>query len=196
MTNPFVDLTLDTCISIHPNAMNNNIYEHIKNKLIATTNKRCFKDKGYISTIYDIVEEPKGGKLPPEDPNGTALYQVKFSCKMCRPQEGNFYVAKITGIIQKLIIACCGPIKFIITTNNINMNKISFVLKTSAYYPKNKNGEISQTPIELGTYVMIKLIKAQIIHNAEQIIASGMLDDVASDDDIRNSIKFEFGHNV
>ena len=56
MNNPFIDTILYTTVVLHPNQLNNNIYSNLKQTLIETLNKKCYKNYGYISEIYEILE--------------------------------------------------------------------------------------------------------------------------------------------
>jgi len=104
MTNPYFGSILETDVTLHPNQMDNNIYDHIKENLSALYLRKCFKDHGYVVSIYGLDGQIKGGYIRAEDTSCSSTHKVRFKCKICNPIKDRLYVAKITGINKMLII--------------------------------------------------------------------------------------------
>ena len=71
MINPFIDTALYTTVTLHPSELNNSIYTNIKQKLIKTHEGHCYKDYGYMSKIYEVLERDNG------------YYSIRRSCFIC-----------------------------------------------------------------------------------------------------------------
>jgi DNA-directed RNA polymerase subunit E'/Rpb7 len=181
---PFFITTLETDILIHPNQMDNNIMDNMKRNLDRRYTGKCYQDYGYISEIYEMNQDVKGGVIRAEDLTSSSVHRVSFTCRIWNPIKNSIIVGKIIGINNMIILAEYGPIKFVIGVNNINKDNIQF--RKSAYYPissKNKN-EIINKPISKGTYVMIQVMNKKIVNNKEKIIVIGRLESVVLDENI------------
>ena len=192
MANPYIDTILEADVRLEPKQMNNHIIDNIKDNLNKSYARKCFKNYGYIMNIYDIEGPIRGGFVRAEDTTCSSLHRVKFRCKLCNPLKRNKFVAKVTGINKMLIFAETGPIKFMITNYNINAENIVYVNTKAAFFPKNKNGEILDNPISIGSHIIVELISKKIANGDEQIMTMGRLEAIASDSDIKQAIKYEF----
>jgi len=192
MSNPYFDTHLEDDIRAEPHQMNNNILENIKENLYRKHKGRCYKDYGYVSAIYGLDGDILGGLIRAEDSTSSSLHRVRFRCKLCNPIKFTKIVAKITGIHRMLIIAEAGPIRFVIGHQSINQNNVVYVTAKSSFFPKNDKNEIIDRPIIAGTYIIVKLIRKEIINGVERIMAIGTLESIASDEDIKRSIKYEY----
>ena len=181
---PFFITTLETDILIHPNQMDNNIMDNMKRNLERRYTGKCYENYGFVSEIYEMNQDAKGGIIRAEDLTSSSVHRVSFTCRIWNPIKNSIIVGKIIGINNMIILAEYGPIKFIIGENNINRDNIQF--RKSAYYPissKNKN-EIINKPISKGTYVMIQVMNKKIVKNKEKIIVIGRLESVILDEKI------------
>lgn len=196
MTTPYYNTSLDVIIRLEPKHMNNNIIQNITDNLMKKYKNKCYQNYGYIDAIYGIEGEIKGGLIKAEDNTASSLHKVRFKCRLCNPIKGSKLVAKITGINNMLIIAETGPIKFIIGTTSINKDNIIYLNTKSAFFPKNASGEIIDKPIQIGTYVIVKVMNKKIVNQRNNIISVASLDSVAKDDEIKKSIKSQYDNAI
>ena len=176
---------LTTQLAVHPKYMDNNIKKHIKAILIETFQDKCLNHYGYIYKIYKI-EEMSNGILVPEDLSVSALFNIKFSCKLCRPLKNTVIICEVIGINRALIYLRNGPIYILVLEGGINSEKFIFDDKHNVLlYQTNKS---IGTQIVKGSYVKIKMVDARIEHNAKRITAMGILDDIATPEEVAEMI--------
>src|SRR5579864_6856984 len=126
MRGPYFITTLEADVRVHPSQMDNNIVDNIKRNLERTYANRCYDNYGYIDKIYDISDDIKGGIIRAEDNTASSVHRVSFNCRICNPMKKSIIMGRIIGINNKMIIAENGPIKFIISENNINNDNVQF----------------------------------------------------------------------
>jgi DNA-directed RNA polymerase subunit E'/Rpb7 len=166
--------------------MNNDIYKNLKANLIRIHQNKCYLNYGYISKIYKI-EERSGGIIIPEDPSASASYEVKFSCKLCRPLVNSIIVFKVLGVNKSIIYLNNGPIYMLIFDKNINMNNFVYDEKHNVWLAYTKNGK--GIPIVIGTYVNATIIDTKIEDKTSKILALGILESISSTSEINNNIE-------
>jgi DNA-directed RNA polymerase subunit E'/Rpb7 len=165
--------------------MDNDIYKHLKNNLIRKLQGKCYKSYGYIIKIYKI-EERSEGKLIAEDNSASASYEVKFSCKLCKPLKNTLIVCEIIQINKSIIYLKNGPIHVFILDNGGNINQNNFI------YNERKNvllanvGNNKGVPIVVGTFVKVKVIDTKI--ETQRIIVLGTMESLASKKESDESI--------
>lgn len=186
--NPYVNTYLYTNISLHPSQFDNDIYKHLKANLERKMQGKCYKGYGYISKIYKI-DERSGGEIIAEDPSASALYNIKFSCKICRPLIGTMLVCEVKTINKAIIHLVNGPISVMIFEESgaINQNNFVFDDKKGILLGKNKDGQ--HVLVKIGTHVEIKVIASRIEHNSNRILIMGTMENIASKATIEESIK-------
>ena len=197
MNNPYITTYLTTTVRILPREMDNNIRKYIKSSLEKEHTDKCFQDCGYIIKIHEM-EILGDGQIIPEDPMCCAKFNIKFLCTLCRPINNTFIVAKIINMSEKLIILSYGPLHIIINTlNSINKNIFVFNQNISRWTAK-KNSDLKDTKdsntqkyivLKSDTHVKVKILSKKIIDKTKQIICLGFMEDIATDDDIKRSIK-------
>ena len=197
MNNPYITTYLTTNVRILPREMDNNIRKYIKTSLEKEHVDKCFNDYGFIIKVHEI-EVISDGNIIPEDQMCCALFDVKFLCTLCRPVNNTFLIAKIINMSEKLIILSYGPLQIIINTlNSINKNIFVFNQNISRWIAKKKpeKGEKVEANIQKYVvlksemYVKVKILSKKIIDKTKQIICLGFLEDIANDDEIKQSIK-------
>jgi len=196
MENPYYDTNLEVDVRLEPRHMNNNILEHIRESINRKYIRKCYKDYGYITSIYGIQGEIRGGVIRAEDSTSSSLHKVRFKCKLCNPLINSSVVAKITGINMMLLIAETGPIKIIISSQNINRDNIVYMSSKSAYFPRNSSGDVINRPLQAGTYIMVRLISKKIVNGEDRIITIGILESVATEEEIKRSLKYEYEEQI
>jgi len=196
-SDPYINTHLYDTITLHANQMNNDIYKHLKTNLIKKYQNKCFNKYGYISKIHKI-EEKSGGRLIPEDPMASAVYDIKFLCKLCRPLKKSIIVCEVIKINKSLVYLRNGPINIIIFEESGHINKDNFVFDEKknllvAYADKNKDKGI---PVIKGTFVKVKVINICIENNSQHIIVIGTLENIASKSEIEQAIKSREDDNL
>lgn len=192
MENPYYDTILEVDVRLEPRHMNNNILEHIRDGISRKYMRRCYMNYGYISAIYGINGEIRGGVIRAEDSTSSSLHRVRFKCKLCNPLNNSTIIAKITGINMVLLIAEAGPIRIIISSQNINRDNVVYMSSKSAYFPRTSTGDIINRPLQTGTYIRVRLISKKIVNGDDKIITIGILESVALDEEIKRSLKYEY----
>jgi DNA-directed RNA polymerase subunit E'/Rpb7 len=189
MTSPYITTMLETNVVVKPNQLNNRIYKNLKDNLIAKLEGKCYKNYGYINKIYEI-KEMSDGVVVAENPTNSAYYIVKFTCKLCNPIKANQIICKIEKINSAFINAQNGPITVIIVMDSIDKNKFVKDGKTGNLLTKDG------TVITTGLYIKITVLSKQFNDMDTIIMAMGELNDiVTNEDEIKNSMKEEFGMN-
>lgn len=186
--NPYVNTYLYTTISLHPSQFDNDIYKHLKNNLARKLQGKCYKGYGYISKIYKI-DEKKGGEIIAEDPSASAYYDIKFSCKICRPLKGTTIICEVMAINKSIIHLRNGPINVLIFEESGAINQHNFVFDDKRGVLLAKIGNNQRVPVEVGTHAEIKIIASRIEHNSNRILVMGTLENIASKAAIDESIK-------
>ncbi len=188
VSGPYINTILETTITLEPNQMNNNIYKNLKQNLIRRLEGKCYRDYGFITKIYEIINM-SDGYIVAENPKSAATYKVSFSCKICFPLIQRQIICKIDKSNKLIMRLINGPINVIITMDRINKNIFFIDSKTGNLMAKQKDKSIILTP---GMYVKVTL-ESRTFNDMDSIImAMGFLDDVASDDEIKESYQNEF----
>ena len=186
---PYINTHLYTTIGLHPSQFDNDIYKHLKNNLIKKLQGRCYKNYGYISKIYKI-DERHGGEIVAENPSASALYNIKFSCKICRPLRGTIIICEVVTINKSLIHLRNGPINILMfeDSGTINQNNFIFDDKKNVLIAKNGGNQIP-IPVVTGTFVEVKVSASRIEQNSNRILITGTLENIASKKAIEESIR-------
>jgi DNA-directed RNA polymerase subunit E'/Rpb7 len=143
---PYIDTNLNIKIELEPHELDNEIRNHIENKIKQLEGK-CHKE-GFISQVFSISNYSKG-YIKPEDLMCKTVFDVSFYCQICNPQINTIIEATITKIDPTMISCVYGPIIIIIQTNKINPNvnhltlKINDIVKVRVlqkrFFPNDKN---------------------------------------------------------
>jgi len=192
MTSPYINTILETNITINPNQMDNSIYKNIKENLIKKLEKRCYKDYGYISKIYEI-NKMSNSLINPDIPKASSTVNVTFSCRLCNPLKRKQLICKIEKINHMLINAQNGPITVIITTGSLDSNIFYQDIKENKLMGKcdGKNIEITQ-----GTFVKVTILSKTFNNKDNVILTTGSLDEIVTDDnEIQKLYSDEFNYN-
>lgn len=186
MSNPFIDTTLYTTIALHPRQLNNDIYINLKQTLIRQLEGKCYKNYGFISKIYEILERDNGF-IVPEDTLSSAVFKIKFSCRLCHPIENTQIVCQIDQISNVFIRLRHDPIQIIVTNDLDRIKSDLFSLENNVLKYK-KTNEI----LEKGQFVKTTILGKTFTDKDKRIIVIGTIDDIASDDDISLFYKQEY----
>lgn len=184
----YFNTTLGTEIALHPSQMDNNIYKHLKNNLIRRYQGKCFNKYGYISKIYKI-ESYTGGQINPEDSTASALYHIKFSCKLCHPLTNSIITCEVMGINKSIIYLQNGPIHILLFEGKdlINQEKFTYDDRRNTWLAN--IGDKKAIPIVAGVYINIKVINVLMKNGSDVIIVYGSLEGLATDNERNESIR-------
>lgn len=187
---PYITTVLTAAVSLEPSQMNNNIYINLKNNLVKKFEGKCFKDYGFIVKIYEIVKY-SDGYIIAENPKSAARFYVTFTCKLCYPLLKKQIICKIEKANRLIMKLNNGPISALITTKDrINQNIFTIDQKTGNLMAK-KNDKL--VPITIGSYVKITVESRQFNDQDIIIMTMGYLEDIATDEEVKQSYQSEFG---
>ena len=170
LVSPYRNIKQHTRISIEPYHMNSDIILNIKLILKKKKEKKCNK-YGFIDEIYRILEY-SDGMMPPENLNGSVIYNITYHCKICIPIENTLIIGLVKVINQELIIATNGPIMIFIPKENIDTNNWDII---DGYKNKNNNKKLI-----IDDYIKIQITDKRINQNDNQIKSIGCLYDIAT----------------
>ena len=171
---PYRNIKQCTRISIEPYHMNSDIILNMKLILKKKKERKC-NNNGFIVEIYCILEY-SDGMMPPENLNGSIIYNISYHCKICIPIENTIIIGQVKVINQELIIANNGPIMIFIPKENVDTNFWDII---DGYKNKNNNNKLL-----IEDYIKIQITNKRINQNDHQIKSIGKLIEVASLDEV------------
>lgn len=174
LVSPYRNIKQYTRISIEPFNMNSDIKNNMKIVLKKKIEKKCNKN-GFVDEVYRILEY-SDGIMPPENLNGSVIYNVTYHCKICIPVENTIIIGQIRVINQELIIATNGPIMFFIPKENIDTNNWDI--------PEGYLNKLNKKKLQRDDFVKIQIMDKRINQNDSQIKSIGKLIDFASLEDV------------
>lgn len=176
MNSPFINTILYTTITLHPSQLNNDIYPNLKKNLITKLEKKCYKNYGYISKIYEILEHDDGMILA-EDPLAAPIYKVKFSCLLCHPLKNMQIICKAKQFTKLFIRLVREPMEILVTDDRISSN-FEYSSITNQY--RKKHGDY----LSVGDFVKITVVGKIFTDKDKRIMVLGHLDDLATKEEI------------
>ena len=190
MSGPYITTLLSTTVNLNPRQMDNKIYKNLKDNLIKKVEGRCYRNYGFISKVYEIKEYSQGNLIA-ENPMAAATFALKFTCRLCNPLKKKQIVCKVMKINNLFINAQNGPVTMIITMNRINNDMFYQEPKTGKLMARQNDGKVKE--ISPGTYIMTK-VESRTFNDMDSIImAIGELTRLATDEEVQNSFKQEYG---
>lgn len=186
MTSPYINTRLYSKVPILPGQMNNDISSHMKVNLSKKIEEKCFKNFGYISKIYKILEYGDG-VIEPENPMSAAIYKVKFTCRLCLPLKNSTIICKVSKTNAMLTSVFNGPIRVVITYDRINKDNFA-VGKTGLLVKTN----IGSRTLDQNDLVRVKIDSRKFNDGDSIIMCMGILEQMATQDDARLFARDEF----
>jgi DNA-directed RNA polymerase subunit E'/Rpb7 len=181
LVTPYINTILNSDVTLQPRQMDNNLYKHLKSNLIEKLEGRCYINYGYITKIHRIMEYGEG-KIPAENPMASAIFNIKFSCRLCNPLKNQEIICKIEKINNILINAVNGPMLVIIKVSTINLNTFLTDNKTGKLYYVDKKKKIEITN---GVYIKVT-VDGKTFNNMDKVImVMGLITGIASPDEIK-----------
>jgi DNA-directed RNA polymerase subunit E'/Rpb7 len=183
---PYFNTSLFTSVTLHPRQMKNDIYKHLKNNLVEKLQGKCYKGYGFVSKIHEI-EERTDGYLIKEDPTGSAKYNVRFSCKLCRPLKGSVVVCEVIAINKNVVYLMNGPIYMLVYEGQINSTNFIYDDKRNIWIAYVSNGK--GVPVLQGSFVNTKISDIRIEDKSDKIQVFGTLESIATKEESMNVVK-------
>lgn len=177
--NPYIITKLKTKVMLYPEQMTNKLYLNLKDNLKKNHENRCFKNYGYITHIYSIIRKRRG-ILEAENITSSVLFDIEFSCRLCRPIEDMKIICRIFRVNRGLITAENGPIIIIIIDSKINQ-KIFFSGNDNILRYRNTGGS---SKLEVGDFVIVKVSNYEFNNKDDKIKVIGYLEDMATQEDV------------
>ena len=174
LVSPYRNIKQYTRISVEPYHMNSDIRNNMKIILKKKVEKKCNKN-GFVDEVYRIIEY-SDGIMPPENLNGSAIYNITYHCKLCIPVENTSIIGMIKVINQELVVAVNGPIMFFIPKENVDTNVWDI---PDGYMNKKSNNKL-----QVGNYIKIQIVNKRINMNDSIIKSIGKLLDFATDEEV------------
>ncbi len=181
---PYINTKLFTTVSLKADQLNNKFYINLKKNLEEQILHKCYKNYGYIMDIYKIIKY-SDGNIEPENYSASAKYDIEFSCRLCRPLRLRQIICEIDRVNKVLVTTTNGPIIVIITNDRIN-DKVFFTDNNNNLRYK-KDGKTQL--LKKGDFVKISLKATMFNHADTKIKAIGYLEEVATDDDVKEYYK-------
>lgn len=189
MINPFVDTMLYTTVVLHPSQLNNNIYMNIKQNLVKTLEKKCYKKYGFINKVYEIIERGEGTILP-EDPTSSVAFKIKFSCNLCHPLEQTQIICRVVSANDVLISLNREPIMMFVSQSKFN-NDVFYLDPMIKKLRIKKTGDI----LNPNDFVKATILTKTINDKDRKIIAMCQLDDIATEEEIQTFYDSEYNRS-
>ena len=118
LVSPYIDTELYSRVQLLPYQMNNDKYINLKINLKKKVEKKCNK-YGYVTKVYKILNH-SNGIIDPENFSASAVYNIKYSARICIPIEQTDIICKVDTLSKVLIKASNGPILCIIKQTDVN----------------------------------------------------------------------------
>ena len=144
--------------------------------------QKCYKSYGYIVKIFDI-HDYKNGIITAENPMASAVFDIKFSCRLCKPLVKQQIIAKVDRLNKLLISLTNGPIRIVITTTD-RINKDVFFIDQNRNV-RYKDGEKSHV-LSVDNYVKVTIISSRFNDMDTTIMVLGHLENMATEAEIKN----------
>ena len=189
MTSPYINTKLYTIVSLAANQMDNNLYSHLKNNLIRKFEGKCFKHYGCITKIYEILDK-RGGIIDPENPMASAIFEIKFACRLSFPLKNRFIICKVEQTTQTLTSVSNGPIRVLLTNDRINPEH--FTAGRIGIFVRTKNGMV---PLAQGDHVKVKIDSRKFNDKDTIIMCMGVLNSMAKEDEIKKFTEDEYNYS-
>jgi len=187
MSGPYFNTELYCRVALSPNQMDNDIYKHLKNNLIKKYQGKCYKSYGLIVKIHKINER-SAGMLIAEDASASAYYNVKFSCRLCKPLKNSIIVCEVMAISKSIIYLKNDKIDAFVldSRNDVNPNNFIYDEKRNALIANIGNNQ--GVPVIEGVFLKVKVQGVRIEHGVNKIVVIGTLESMASQKESNDSI--------
>jgi DNA-directed RNA polymerase subunit E'/Rpb7 len=174
---PYVNTTLHTNVLLPADMLTSDLYQNLKDKLKKDVQYKSNKF-GYISKVYRIRDGyQKDAIIPIEFFEASVRFNVTYDARLCSPQKGDIFPARIEEMIPKLIVAKEGPMRIYIKTEYINTEIFDINSDYSITVIKDKDRKL-----QVGDNIMVKVIKAVFLTNQNHIKIFASLENIYDKD--------------
>ena len=177
LTIPYYDTELYSKVLIEPLQLNNNLYVELKNNLKFKVENKCNK-YGFITKIYKILDF-SDGRIITESFNASIVFNIKYSCRLCKPTNETNIICSIELLNKSLIKAVNGPIICIISLSRINTNNFEINNNGDIFYKK------TNSQIKINDKVIVNIKGVNFYSNDVRIVTLGYLLDIPSTEDVK-----------
>lgn len=184
---PYINTVLQSNTILHPYQMDNKVYINLKKNLEKKIVGKCFSNYGYIVKIIEILNY-KDGIIEAENTESSAIFDLKFSCKICAPLKNTQIICEIDRVNKLLITAVNGPILIVITNDRIN-SKVFFKDNNNNIRYKKDGQSLMLQPHD---FIKITLQTIQFFDGDEKIKAIGFMEDIASESEKKKYYEDQF----
>jgi DNA-directed RNA polymerase subunit E'/Rpb7 len=163
---------LETDIVILPEQLDGDLEDHIFDNLREKVEKKCV-EHGYVMRVNRIIEHGKGFI------NGDILtvpivFKVKYDCYFCSPVKNLEMVCMINNLYPGFLMAENGPVKIIISYQNIDLEKFAVDNNHDLRYKS------SNDKLESGQFIKVSIMTVQFVLYENRIAALARLVDTAN----------------
>ena len=187
MDSPYINTKLYANVTLYPNQMNNNIYLNLKKNLIDNVQKKNYGNYGYIIEVFEILSY-NSNKIEAENTMASAIYDVQFSCRLCKPLKDMKIICQVDKLNKVLLRLKNGPIHMIITNDRINE---SVFFKDNYRNLRYKIGEKSNV-LSPGDFVKVNVLQLSFTAGDGDTTGIGFLENMASEAEINAFYKEEY----
>ena len=176
MSNLYIDTKLSSRIVLHPSKMNNDIYTNIKEELVNKVEGKCVKNYGYVVTVYKI-DEYKNGFISSNNFRGSAIFNVDYSCRLCKPLVDSTIIGKVEKINHHFIKVVNGPLVILVTMNRLNNDRFFLDQKDNVRYKENDEN----MTLKENDFVKVLIQTIRFNDKDIKIKSIGILQDIATE---------------
>ena len=177
LSNPYIDTILYSKVLLTPLQINNDIYISLKNNLKKKIEKKCNR-YGYITKIYKLLDYSEG-EIISENFDASVVYNIKYSCRLCKPLNNSRIICNIDLLNKSLIKCSNGPIICIVNIGRINESVFNI----------DNNGDIiniqDNKKLEVNDKIIIEIKGINFFPDDTRIVILGLLQYVPTEDDIK-----------
>ena len=182
---PYKDTILYSKVCIKPHQLNNDLYLNLKNNLKKNKEKKN-NEYGYITKIYKILDF-NDGEVIPENFDASVIYNVSFSCRLCKPILNQKIICKIEFINKLFIKSINGPIISVTLVKSEDMsNKFSINNINEVQY------KLTKKKLVPNDYITIVVKGMKFESKDQKIIITSYLEDVPNEDEIKKYFNEKF----
>ena len=154
-------INLSKTIGLLPNELNNNIDVTLLNKLKEEIEGKCISEGYVMPNTLSIINRSLGNVLVSHF-NGTIIYNINYSVKVCNPLEGNIIEATVINANKMGVMAHSGD------GNSLPLN----ILLAKQHHIDN---EVFET-LKDGNKILIKVLGKRFDSGEDQISIIGLLE--------------------
>lgn len=187
MSSPYFNVKLCAKVALRPEQLNNDIYKYIKQNAIEKYQGKCYKSYGHILKIYKI-DERSNGVLIPEDSFASVNYDIKFSCKLCKPLIGSIIVGEVVSANDAGILLTNGPINIWVLNIRNSINPKNFIFDERRGMLIAIIGNNKGVPVTEGIFLKVIVNGVRLEHGSKHVVVIGTLDSTVTDQEKNNSI--------